>query len=175
MMFVLFVISFMILLILNKLILGLALIPIALLSDYYSYSRSNPDNGFKYQISFSDDFIEIDYEKYILRDIEKLVIEIQEFDGQILNLGKAKRILNGTNNKVSFTYHELDISHKFYIPNKPRMNEFKDLYDIWYRNKIEFKEQCKGGMRTYCLDILNYKEIQEFKAKYNLDKNKHCA
>ncbi len=145
----------------------IGLLPFTFFLEWFYSSRFNPDKYLRGSITLTDEYIEINNQRFVLKEIRNLKVEINEYDGQIEIVTYTRRdyILNGTNNKISFEFLGLKIKYNFYISNTQVLNDFKVLYNNWYKEKINFIETTKVG-RTYGMEYLNYQQIQDFKRKY---------
>jgi hypothetical protein len=94
--------------------------------------------------------------------LEKLIIIINSYKGEVIEKDGDSTKFDGTNNEISFKYNNNKINFNFLIESEFHKNELISLLSVWYVNKIKFLEYNKEG-RTYCTKMLNYKEIQEFK------------
>lgn len=133
---------------------------------HLTYSRKEPMSYFAAQLRFDHHLITIDDRVFTVKELQNLKIEINEYDGEIIQTD-ARRILNGTNNHLSFTHLNEKISLQFYILSEVQKNQFRDLFEAWYINHVPFYEGNVAG-RTYLLEHLNYREIQEFKRMYKI-------
>lgn len=146
----------------------LTLVVCGLWNQYLITSREDPEQYFYKAIRFDTDQIIISDTVYKINLMSTLKILINEFDGQKSATGRgARMILNGTDNELSFSYQNKTVCITFYINSETQKEQFKTLFDDWYKNKIEFYEGTIGG-KTYLLQILNHQQIQEFKKNYEL-------
>ena len=130
-------------------------------------SREDPQEYFSDTLVIETAQIIIAGTVYETKTINNLTININDFDGEVIDTGRGKKILNGTNNRLSFVYLAKHISLQFYIVSEGQKEEYKDLFEIWYKTKFKFYEGNMGG-RTYLLERLNYQQIQEFKKNYEI-------
>ena len=136
--------------------------------QYLTNSRENPQQYFCERLVFDAHKIIIGETIYETDTLNNLKILINDFDGEIIPTARAdKMILNGTNNQLSFSYANKSVCFHFYIVSEVQQEQFKELFDGWYKNKLKFYEGNIRG-RTYLLQTLNYHQIQEFKNNYEL-------
>ena len=154
-------------LLLKNAVLFLVAIPVAFFLDYFGHSRSDPEKYLNGSIDFTDDYININGSHYLLKDINNLTIEINEYDWEVRAGSRGSYTLNGTDNSLIIKNNTENINIKFYISNQATLTSFKELFKVWYNKKFNFIEQNKAG-RTYFLEHLNYQQIQEFKNKYGV-------
>jgi hypothetical protein len=145
---------------------GISMVPLVLWYQHLTYSREDPTPYLAEQLIFDIDKIIVGEEEFELQYLQNLTIIIKSFDGQTIQ-GRGKWILNGTNNHLSFTYLKTTFSLSFYIISETQRDQFKILFDTWYKNKVSFYEGDNAG-KTYLLNQLKYLEIQEFKKRYDL-------
>jgi len=137
-------------------------------NQYLITSREDPTQFIDKTLIIDTDEIVLGDTTYEIDKAEHLKILINEFDGQISATGRgARMILNGTDNELSFSYLGKNIYVPFYINSEIQKEQFKTLFDSWYRQKIKFYEGSIGG-RTYLMQTLNYQQIQDFKKEYGL-------
>ena len=137
-------------------------------NQYLITSRENPQQYFDKALTIDTNQITIDKTIYEIETLQKLKIIINDYDGQMSATGRgAKIILNGTDNQLSFIHLNENICLPFYIISEIQKEEFKTLFESWYKNKIKFYEGNIGG-KTYLLLTLNFQQIQEFKRNYDL-------
>ena len=127
-------------------------------------SKTKTNDFFQERIIISESGIKIGDLVYNIDSISQLEIKISGYKGEDIG---GDYSLNGLLNYISFCSENVSCSYEFYIGCKEQIRELKDLLLGWYRRNITFSEKYKDRI-SYDLDFLNYKEIQEFKAMYNL-------
>ena len=131
-------------------------------------SREDPKKYFSDNLIIGTNQISIAGTVYETNTINNLKININDFDGEEISMARGgKKVLNGTNNRLSFDYLDNHIYFQFYIVSEVQKEQYKDLFEIWYKTKFKFYEGNIGG-RTYLLERLNYQQIQEFKKNYEI-------
>ena len=143
-----------------------AIVPIFFVLDRLAYSRENPEKYFNKPLVITENEIALGEMTFLVKELTNIKVMINEYDGEILG-GRGKKILNGTKNFVYFSHPSGRIAIRFYICSEEQKNTFKLLFDGWYKSKVNFYEGNVSG-RTYLLESLNYKQIQEFKKRYEL-------
>ena len=138
----------------------------AFLLSYLSKQREDPVPYFDKPLIISPKAIRLGSFTYKLDDVVNLEIEINEFDGEEKIIrGSDRYILNGTDNRLSFIFLDKRIATNFYLISEVQKDQLREIFHYWYINRIPFYECDKSG-KTYLLEKLNYKEIQEFKKNY---------
>lgn len=156
-----------IVLIIKKPILLFFNVALIFYSDIINKYRFNPEKYLNGNLTISSDSIIIYENTFLLKDIIKLKININDYNGMIETDDDNKTTYyNGINNYISFKHNNKSYRFEFYINDIDKYNSFKELYHEWYLNKVNFFESSGDGSKTYCLEHLNYKEIQIFKEKY---------
>lgn len=136
--------------------------------DNLMKSREPPQEYFNDILIIDPNQISIGETIYETNKLKNIKIFINDFDGEVIYMSRGgKKILNGTNNHLSFVYLDKQISLQFYIISEIQKEQYKDLFGIWYKTKFKFYEGDFGG-RTYLLERLNYQQIQEFKRNHNM-------
>ena len=106
---------------------------------------------------------------YSYQDIKSLSFSVRDFKGQ--NIGSehgdigGATLSKGVNNRLTIKTDKDEIVLVFRIDSEAHLNSLADTLKELYRQKIPIKEAL-GNSRSYGLQHLNYKQIQEFKKKY---------
>jgi hypothetical protein len=146
-------------------LLFIVIFPLLLWSDKLFYSREDPFEFFDRTIIFDKNIIVIGDEIFHLDKLDKLAIDINNYDGETI-AGRGVKVLNGTGNILTFRSNGKTINLLFYINSIQTLDDFSSLFDNWYKLNYKFRES-KNGYRTYLLKLRSYKEIEEFKKSYN--------
>lgn len=136
-------------------------------SNIINKYRFNPEKFLDGSLIISSDSISINDKRFLLTELSKLKININDYNGMVItDDDNNTTYYNGINNYISFKQNNKSYRYEFFISDKEKLNAFKELFHEWYINKQSFFESSGEGSRTYCLEHLNYKEIQLFKEKY---------
>lgn len=149
---------------------SISLVFLAIWHSKLSYERENPEPYFDENISICPNNIIIGNRTIPVKALKDLKVIINDFDGQVIHMGRGKRILNGTDNWISISFGKEKINTRFYISSNEARQAFRSVFENWYLKGVRFYEGNTAG-KTYLMAHLNYHQIQEFKKRYNLSKN----
>jgi len=131
-----------------------------------SYEREDPEPYYDENLALCPDFIIIGSRIFPIEALQDLKIIINDFDGKVIHLGRGKRIANGTDNRLSFSFGKEKFNTRFHIASEEERHSYRYLFEAWYVKGIRFYEGNPAG-KTYLMEYLNYRQIQEFKRRYS--------
>ena len=112
--------------------------------------------------------IEIDEQTYNFTDLKNLIFDINDYRGKRLRYPQMTHagpcLAQGDNNFIRFNHNSTDIEVQFLLRSKEELVILGELLTQLYVNHVAFNETLTGG-KSYGLENLNYKEIQEYKRK----------
>jgi hypothetical protein len=127
------------------------------------FQRKGAGRTLTESLIFDTDKILIGSQKFDLNSLNKLTIRIWNYDGERYTpLGRGNQIQKGIDNTLEFEVNGNKYKFTFYLQSELIKTELGNLFKTWYRNGIVFQEFDRTG-KTYGLQQLNYKQIQEFK------------
>ena len=107
-------------------------------------------------------------ETYDLTDVENLIFEVTDFKSQRVRYPDrwpaGPCLAQGDNNYIRFTYQGNAITLQFLLRSKEELKTLGEYLTQLFVNRVRFQEILDGG-KSYGLEKLNYKEIQEYKKK----------
>ncbi|WP_321278818.1 hypothetical protein [Marinifilum fragile] len=102
---------------------------------------------------------------YLLSEITDLRIYFNSYKD--MQNGKAR--FDGDDNTISFRYNGVKNEFQFDVDSLQHQEELKVLLGTFYEKGIKFKEYFRGQRSFMHRTNLSFKEVQEFKAKYNAE------
>jgi hypothetical protein len=104
---------------------------------------------------------------YPLTMITDLDFNVEAYNGLYVNDGAMVSGSNsdGMTNDVSFKAGGAKVMCGFYLDSKQHVQQLALLFDEFYRRRVPFVERNKSR-RTYLLQYLNERELEEFKRRY---------
>lgn len=143
---------------------GIAIVVIGALiarGDVRNYGFSGDD------LIIDMDGITVGAMHYPLRMISDMDFNVEAFNGLYVNDGAMVSGSNsdGMTNDVSFRAGGAKVVAGFYLDSQQHVQQLGMVFDEFYRRHIPFIERNRSR-RTYMLQYLNEKQLEEFKAKY---------
>jgi hypothetical protein len=104
---------------------------------------------------------------YPMRTIQSMDFNVEAYDGLYVNDGAMVSGSNsdGMTNELKFGSGGVTVKCGFYLGSKQHVQLLALLFDTFYQRHIPFIERNRNT-RTYMLQVLNEKELDEFKKKY---------
>ncbi|MHA4809590.1 hypothetical protein ACX0G9_15865 [Flavitalea flava] len=104
---------------------------------------------------------------YPLNQVTNMDFDVQAYDGRYMNDGAmiSGTSSDGMTNQLRFDANGKTIKCGFYLTSKMHVIELGQIFDQFYQNHIPFVEHNKST-RTYLFQILNDKQLVEFKSRY---------
>jgi len=149
--------------------IAILFLPTSILTILWGWNEYYPKNYISQgsiKLSISD--IIIDNQKYALEDVDSLTFDINNYKGKRMRypyaLPAGPCLAQGDNNFIRFNYKGADIELQFLLKSNVEVKILGEYLTQLYVNGVSFAETMNGG-KSYGLENLNYKEIQEYKKK----------
>jgi hypothetical protein len=104
---------------------------------------------------------------YPMRLVSEMDFNVEAYNGLYVNDGAMVSGSNsdGMTNDLSFKANGGKVACGFYLESKQHVQQLGLLFDEFYRKRIPFVERNRSR-RTYLLQHLNERELEEFKKRY---------
>ena len=158
--------------VLNSLCIIAVVIPI--FTNFYGNYEYFPKNyRIISQIKLDSDTIQLYGFLITFKKIKIIEISVNDWHGKkiVTNLtpySSGPKLSRGINNHCKIIYDDSESKEfDFQINSLQHFQELSEWIKNLYQTKIEIKEEY-GNLKSYGLEHLNYKQIQEFKKKYTI-------
>jgi hypothetical protein len=121
-------------------------------------------------ISISSGRITVDKQTFQVSDLTNLSVLYHSYQGQLIYIPgcRGRQESGGDDNILSFCKGEEKFEFTFTIYSQEHKQALANIIASWYTERLKFFEGTVGKTRTYCLDGLSYKELQNFKSKFGI-------
>jgi hypothetical protein len=104
---------------------------------------------------------------YPIRLVSEMDFNVEAYNGLYVNDGAMVSGSNsdGMTNGLSFKVGGATVACGFYLDSKEHVAQLGVLFDAFYRGHVPFVERNRSR-RTYLLQMLNERELVEFKKRY---------
>lgn len=104
---------------------------------------------------------------YPMKMVKSMDFNVEAYDGMYVNDGAMVSGSNsdGMTNDLKFESGGATVKCGFYLSGKPHVQQMVQLFDSFYQRHIPFIERNRSK-RTYMLQMLTERELEEFKRKY---------
>lgn len=138
---------------------------------FKDWGKLEPEGQLIGKLIFTPDSLTFHQQIFTTSAIKEIKIDINDFKGH-KNWRKKNGIFytytvdSGTESRIEINVNGTIQGFHFQLTSKRHLDDLIAVLGHLYLKGINIKEYLHGG-RTYLLQKLNYKEIQEFKKKYN--------
>ena len=129
--------------------------------DMRSYGLSNED------LVVNADGITVGAIHYPMRLVREMNFNVEAYNGMYVNDGAmvSGSKSDGMTNDLSFKVGGGKVACGFYLDSKEHVAQLGVLFDAFYRGHVPFIERNRSR-RTYLFQMLNERELEEFKKRY---------
>ncbi len=121
----------------------------------------------KDKLIITPDTITIKDQSWEIKNIKKLVFNVDSYSGMIYQTGGgARNTSDGMKNMITFVANGKKVQYNFYLDSAPHTTELCAIFKEFYIRHTPFIEKDMYGYQTYLLQTLDKDELAAFKLKY---------
>lgn len=113
----------------------------------------------------NEDSIRIGEERYPLDKADKIVFNVEGYDGMVDEGNTNSRgnpiYLNGMGNYLSFVFEGKKVECAFYLAGPQSVQQMGVLFRDWYSRQVVFEERTGTGRRTFMFEPVSNEELKD--------------